>query len=60
MNRREKRKKKAYDESNSDLSLAEWKKLNYEYFGADNVDWVPEDNPRTDEDEAEELNFDHE
>lgn len=60
MNSRENRRKKAYDESNSELSFTEWKKLNYEHFGENNVDWIPLDEERDDDDEPKELNFDHE
>lgn len=59
LSNREKRKKRAYDESNSELTFEEWKKLNYEYFGSDNVDWIPEDNPRNEDGDPEELDFNH-
>ncbi len=57
---RENRRKRAYDESNSELSFAEWKKLNLEYFGADNVDWIPEIELELDDDgDPAELDFEH-
>ncbi len=59
MNSRENRRKRAYDESKSELNFEEWKKLNYEYFGENNVDWILDDNERDDDGEPKELNFDH-
>ncbi len=56
MNKDNKPNKKRYDDG--EITYDEWRRLNYEYFGENNVDWI-EGEDDDEDDEVKELDFNH-